>query len=406
MKPIKVLIDARLPDKGAGGVQQVVISLAEGFKNSDPFEFERTWLVYRGTTWWRHHFPLSDHVKEVRIPGGKISLVLGKNIPTLASQFKPLFDKLFQFFQKFQSRTLNKSFDLYHAPFQDALQLRIPTIYHPHDLQHMYFPENFSKHQLKHRNEKWKKNCSYARIIIVEAKHVAEDLYKFWSINGNKIITLPTPPFINSDVNQNVPLEGKKNFAIYPAAFWPHKNHLNLVKAWKILDEMGEDINLILCGAINSQFVKVKNLVTELGLEKKITVLSHIPEKELLKLYQESKLLIMPSKFESISLPVWECFLLGTPVAASRISGVQEQVEGFGELFNPDSPQEIANAVLTLISNNEKTSLRVAKSFNKVIGLGSSTFALAMQRVYKMALGITPSELELNEFDKLNNYAV
>ena len=55
---LKIAIDARLPDVGQGGVQQVLVSLADAFSTIDDENFARIWIVFETTTWWRGIFPL------------------------------------------------------------------------------------------------------------------------------------------------------------------------------------------------------------------------------------------------------------------------------------------------------------------------------------------------------------
>ena len=44
----------------------------------------------------------------------------------------------------------------------------------------------------------------------------------------------------------------------------------------------------------------------------------------------------MPSLFESVSIPIYEAFQVGTPVAASNILAIPEQVGDAGLLFDPN----------------------------------------------------------------------
>jgi len=72
---------------------------------------------------------------------------------------------------------------------------------------------------------------------------------------------------------------------------------------------------------------------------------------------------LVPTKFESLSLPVWEAFAAGTPVACSRINSLPEQVDGAGLLFDPDNPREIASAVRRLWEDETLRADLVRKGF-------------------------------------------
>ena len=52
-------------------------------------------------------------------------------------------------------------------------------------------------------------------------------------------------------------------------------------------------------------------------------------------LYKLSTTSVMPTLFESISLPIWEAFYFGVPVVSSNVCALPEQVVNAGLLFDP-----------------------------------------------------------------------
>jgi glycosyltransferase involved in cell wall biosynthesis len=72
-------------------------------------------------------------------------------------------------------------------------------------------------------------------------------------------------------------------------------------------------------------------------------------------IYRLATMLVMPSLYESVSIPIFEAFQAGTPVAASSIFAIPEQVGNAAVLFDPLSPDAIAEAVLSLANDTEKS---------------------------------------------------
>lgn len=60
---------------------------------------------------------------------------------------------------------------------------------------------------------------------------------------------------------------------------------------------------------------------------KKISLFKDLTQEEIMKLYNESKFLVLPSRNDSFGLVVTEALYCGTPVIASNTSGTKEQVE-------------------------------------------------------------------------------
>ena len=66
-----------------------------------------------------------------------------------------------------------------------------------------------------------------------------------------------------------------------------------------------------------------------------------------------SLFLVMPSLFESISIPIYEAFSLGVPVCASNVCGIPEQVADAGLLFDPESVEDMKEMIKILLKDAE-----------------------------------------------------
>ena len=55
--------------------------------------------------------------------------------------------------------------------------------------------------------------------------------------------------------------------------------------------------------------------------------------------------MVLPSRFEGWGLPVCEAFDAGLPVASSTATGLPDVVGDAGLLFDPESTDQIADAV-------------------------------------------------------------
>jgi glycosyltransferase involved in cell wall biosynthesis len=85
----------------------------------------------------------------------------------------------------------------------------------------------------------------------------------------------------------------------------------------------------------------------------KFVIFGFIDRDDLQAVYQLAIALVMPSLFESVSIPIYEAFQLGTPVAASNVFAIPEQVGDAGLLFDPTSVASIKNAILTIVRDGE-----------------------------------------------------
>jgi glycosyltransferase involved in cell wall biosynthesis len=140
-----------------------------------------------------------------------------------------------------------------------------------------------------------------------------------------------------------------REFMVYPAQFWPHKNHVNLLRALDILvRHEGLDFDLVLTGTDRGNRKHVTDTAASLGLTSRVHMLGLVSRDELEALYREAVALVFASYFGPDNLPPLEAFSLDCPVVAARVAGAEEQLEDAALLFDPADPKAIASAVTTL----------------------------------------------------------
>jgi glycosyltransferase involved in cell wall biosynthesis len=384
---IHVAIDARLPDKGQGGVQQVIRSLAEGFRLLENSDVKRSWIVYKGTEWWDGVFPQEDNLIVINPPLGKISIFVANKAPRLLSLIYPILSKFKSQKPPFDDQLGALCVDVVHMPFQDGFVTQLPYIYHPHDLQHEYFPENFSRSQIKHRNRVWKDLAHGAQVVMAASPLVKNDFEVKWNINCTKIAILPIPP--PTRLVNKIETSLITDYLIYPAVFWKHKNHYRLVQAIHIAKKAMPQIQVIFAGASGPELKSVKRLSKSLSLNSNIHFWGHVSEREYGALLKNSRAVIIPSLFEAFSLTVQDAQQLGVPVLCSNIPTFQYQCSEFATYFDPLDPEDMANTILTFFETlNSSISENAFRKSEINTGTSTSDLALQIRDLYYSCLRV------------------
>ena len=85
--------------------------------------------------------------------------------------------------------------------------------------------------------------------------------------------------------------------------------------------------------------------------------------KDAMKIVQESQILVVPSRIESIPQVIKEAFFLQVPVIATNVGGIPELISNniTGLLVPPEKPEEMTNAINELLSDNN-TKQRLSKN--------------------------------------------
>jgi len=249
--------------------------------------------------------------------------------------------------------------DILLAPIYSLALLHTtkPFAYTLHDLQEKYYPENFSLWQRIWRDQVHSRLLNRAGHVICESRLVQADIIRAYGVPEQRIAVIPAPPqrqFFSELGSEQLQaartrLQLPEKFLVYPAHYWAHKNHLRLVEAFRLVVREVPDSKLVLTGKKIDDYETVVNAIDKAELSANVLHLGFIDREDLQAVYQLATALVMPSLFESVSIPVYEALQVGTPVAASNILAIPEQVGDAGVLFDPMSAASIAEAILKIV---------------------------------------------------------
>jgi glycosyltransferase involved in cell wall biosynthesis len=266
------------------------------------------------------------------------------------------------FFLRDDEQQAYADIDLFISPATSVyphLFLKKPFVFTLHDMQEKYYPHAFTWAERFKRELRNRALTKAAKAVICESNYVRNDIMNFLGANSDKIAVIQSPPpdFLlryeaKSDnfaaVREKYGLP--ERYIFYPAQCWFHKNHIQLVEAFNlIVKETDEDVALILSGSQQDNYPKLMAKIQELGLEHRIKHLGYIDYEDIPYLYKMARMLVMPTLFESVSIPIYEAFALGVPVCCSNVVALPEQVGDAALIFNPNDPVDMSQKMLQLL---------------------------------------------------------
>ncbi len=237
-----------------------------------------------------------------------------------------------------------------HFPFQSFFQTSLPTIFQPHDLQHMHFPRFFTAEELATRERVYPAACASASAVVVEARWVKKDICENFGVADEKVLVIPIgapESRASSPSGAAHPRHGlPERFVFYPAQAWPHKNHLALLEALRLLEDRdGIVLGLVCTGRKTSFWPSIAERVRRLGLRDRVRFPGYVGPEELAGLYRDAFAVVLPSLCEGAGQPLLEAFAHGAPVACSGTTSLAEYAGDAALLFDPEKPAEIADAL-------------------------------------------------------------
>ncbi|SHN82447.1 glycosyltransferase family 4 protein [Bradyrhizobium erythrophlei] len=229
------------------------------------------------------------------------------------------------------------------------------------DLQHRatpWFPEMSAGGVWDSREASHRWFLQRATKIVTGTDVGREQLKQFFQIPAENVLILPHPtpsyalaaaPFESASAVARLGL--KQPFVLYPAQFWPHKNHANLLLAISELKRRGREIHLALVGSDTGNRQFVADLAAREGISELVRFLGFVSREDLVALYREALALTYVSWCGPENMPPLEAFALGCPVIASQIPGANEQLGDAALMCEPGDPKGISEAVERLTSD-------------------------------------------------------
>lgn len=385
MKRVGIYLE-RKPE--SGGAYQYCLAVLNALAKFPSSEFEVTaFCTYED--WIKVTEPLNIRTNIVR-----------KNI--LQKLFHYLAEKMLQvktyrkYFSSLHplSRQLKKAdidFCIYPCGDKISFMLTMPAIVSVFDLMHQYlkeFPEISDKAIYKSRERSYTNIAAYANTILVDSEVGKNQMIECYDKSGNLAYKIQVLPFIAPDyVYKGVQKKTEntvssfQKYIFYPAQFWKHKNHKNLLLALAQLKKQGMIVNAVFCGSGKNAFSEVLDIITEQNLEDQIQVLGYVTNQEMVALYQNARALVMPTFGGPTNIPQLEAFALGCPVATSRIFGIPQQVGEAALLFDPDNIEEIAACIKTLWTDDDLCSRLKKKGYERSAMWGEKQFQECLLKI-------------------------
>lgn len=320
---MRIAINLRQFFKGKiGGMENYVRNVVGGLRRHE-------------LTIWVHHDEVA-HVREFAPTAEIIGITHETGLSEIGTALKP------------------GSFDLFFCPLLvlEPLVVDIPTAVMMPDIQHEFFPEFFDANVLKWRQETYGPTARNADILFTLSEHAKQTIVDTYRAPADKVL----PIHLDADDEFRVPappadsLQLPARYLYFPANFWPHKNHENVLEALRIAVAGGEDIDLVLTGAAAGS-EKVLAHAAKLGLGARVHYLGHVAKAHVPEIYRRAQALLFATKFEGFGIPILEAFYCRTPVITSSAGSCVEVAGDAAVLVDPQSPQNIAAGITKLLGD-------------------------------------------------------
>lgn len=174
-------------------------------------------------------------------------------------------------------------------------------------------------------------------------------------IKRTQCIAIPCP--INAKSLKKIPKKEVCPTFIFVSRLVQMKGIEDVIKAFYVIGKSQTDAQLLIVGRGERKYTqKLKNIVKELGITKKVKFLGFVEESKKIILMRKSHILLHASVKEGWGLVILEAASQGTPSVVYNVDGLRDVVLNgkTGVVVKENTPEMIADSSLRLLRDSKR----------------------------------------------------
>lgn len=234
-----------------------------------------------------------------------------------------------------------------------------------HDLIPFYYDEHFpgvfGKAENAYIMHRLKASAKTAKQILTISEASKHDILKYCGVSEEKITVIHNACNVISFSEEKEPQE--KPYICAVTSGLPHKNAKGILESYKKYCEISESpLDLVVIGIADTSACDLPESVKE-----KVTCHKFIKSnQDMYRIIHNSTVFIFLSLVEGFGLPPIEAMQLQVPVICSNVSSLPEVVGEAAVLVDPTSPDDVAEKLNQLLSDEAKCAQMVVKGTENV----------------------------------------
>ena len=256
-----------------------------------------------------------------------------------------------------------------------------------HDTIFMRYPQWYKWHDRLFYKQKTAFACENADAIIAVSQQTKDDLVHYFKVNEEKIHVIYQPCnaifAIKPTEEQKKEIKEKLNlpdlFILMVGNIEKRKNIKNVIYS---IQNQDISVPLVIVGKENRYAVELKKEIAQKNI-KNVCFYHNINYLDLPAVYALASVFVYPSFFEGFGIPIIEALSCGVPVITSNTSCFEETGGDAVLYVNPNSCDEIGNAIYNVLTNNELRNNLIQKGKEQIKKFSSEEIVKNIVNLYK-----------------------
>lgn len=350
---LKITVDVTPIDAKPSGVGLYVFNLIDALSRLESSESFELGLAYqpRLKNWLKGNLDFPDNLMHYK----KLY-----QIPVSVRAANLFIDYLPRLFSSYIESILGDT-NIFHGtnytvyPYQNIK--KIISIY---DLSFIKYPE-YVDSVVQQYAKRLTKCLKWTDAVITISESSKQDIVNYLNFPAEKIFVTPLASRYNTEFlnrlnlyqeNQNCNFDFSKPYLLFVSTIEPRKNIQSIIQAFNWLKQNHKiDHQLVLIGRKGWKYEPIFEAIQSSPWKKEIHHLDYLSDELVALFYSRADVFVYPSHYEGFGLPVLEAMTLGAPVVAANTSSIPEVAGDAAILIDPNEYMQIAEAILTVISD-------------------------------------------------------
>jgi glycosyltransferase involved in cell wall biosynthesis len=160
------------------------------------------------------------------------------------------------------------------------------------------------------------------------------------------------------------------------------KGYDDLLAAMVLVRGRRPGVQLVIAGE-GPERARLQRLIERLGLADDVTLVGAVPQAEIARLLNESRLFVMASVSEGLPKAVLEAVACGTPIVVTEACNVSDLAGRVGAVVPPGDPAALAEAIVTLLADEPRRRALAARCAETAETYDWQTVAARVAAVYR-----------------------
>jgi glycosyltransferase involved in cell wall biosynthesis len=253
--------------------------------------------------------------------------------------------------------------DLLHVQYTGPLFSAAPLVVSVHDVSFLEYPQYFTRFRSLQLRLTVQQTVQRAARVLTPSEYSRRAILMHYRIPEDKVVVVP-----NAVASQFRPIEREvaraaiqkkfgigRPFVLTVGDLQPRKNHVGLLHAFEDVLQAEPKLphDLVFVGKETWYSRELHRAVDRSSVQDRVHFAGFVEDADLVKFYGACDLFVFPSFYEGFGLPILEAMACGRAVVCSRVTAMPEVANAAGILFDPDSKEEIARAMLDVLLNSE-----------------------------------------------------